>query len=312
MKQPDNQLTDKYRPKTLKEVIGQDAAIKSLRGLIERNQSHAFIFSGPAGTGKTTLARIAARELGANDTSLLEIDAATNTGIDAMREVMRTALYRPMSGTAKAVIIDEAHALSKQAWTSMLKGVEEPPSYVYWFFCTTNLVKIPTAIKTRCKVIPLREVPIKDLEELADNVLAGEGILMSDGVFDVCVREANGSPRQLIQNLDTCRACDKKADAARLLQKVLETDPVIDLCRLLISGGSWIKAMAIIERMDQNENPEGVRLVVCNYIAKALLNAKSDKNADRLLLILDAFAQPYNQSENLAPLLLSIGNVLRA
>src|SRR5882762_2091814 len=115
-------LHTKYRPIVFDDVIGQDVAVKALRGALKSNASQTYLLHGPSGTGKTTLARIAATEVGARDKDIIEIDAATYTGIDDMRVVTSGLMYRPLGGNTKAIIIDEAHALSRQSWQSMLKA----------------------------------------------------------------------------------------------------------------------------------------------------------------------------------------------
>lgn len=307
-----NALHVKYRPKTFDEVVGQKEAVASLEKMVERGRQQAFVLTGPSGCGKTTLARIAADALNCRNAGILEIDAATNTGVDAMREVQKISNYKPFGKEAgRAIIIDEAHRLSGQAWDSMLKAIEEPPEKVYWFFCTTNPAKVPTTIKTRCAVIQLKLVNDNTLTKLVEEVCDEEEIEISEGVLQLVVREAMGSPRQALVNLEACDGITSSKEAAKILRTALESDATLELCRLLVQGGSWVKAMALVAKLD-GENPEGVRIVVCNYLGSVLKGTKNDNQAGKLLHILDQFSQPYNSAENTAPLLLSIGRAMFA
>ena len=147
-KEDNRPLHIKWRPQKLNDVISHAFVVSSLKALLkEKECPHSFLFTGPSGVGKTTLARIVASYL---EAAVLEIDAATNTGIDAMRAVQDMARYKAIDNEKRVVIIDECHALSKQTWQSLLKIVEEPPAHLYWAFCTTEPDKVPATIKTRC------------------------------------------------------------------------------------------------------------------------------------------------------------------
>lgn len=305
-------ITD-YRPSRLADVIGQRTAVTAIEGILRKKSAQSFLLDGPSGCGKTTLARIIADEVGCTRASIMEIDAATFTGIDAMRQITSTLNYATLSGaTARAVIVDEAHRLSRQAWDSLLKSVEEPPKHVYWFFCTTELGKVPKTIVTRCARITLKLVSDKDLTPLIESVAKQEGITLARGVLDLVVREAHGSPRQALVNLASCANAKDRQDAASLLRSATDSDATIELCRFLVNGaGSWNKAMAIVERLD-DESPESVRIVLCNYAAAALKKSASEKSTLHLLDILEQFSTPFNPSEGVAPLLLAIGRTLYA
>ena len=303
-------LYNKYRPKQLVDVIGQKAVVGALRDVITRGTTQSFLFTGPAGTGKTSLARIVARKMGCKLADRLEIDGATFTGIDDMRKVQDIIRYRPFGdGEKRAVIGDEIHRLSAQAWDSLLKVVEEPPKHVVWLFCTTNPDKVPNTIKTRCATFNLKPIEDSDLTDLVDKVAKAEGIALPDQVRGLVVREANGSARQCISNLELCRNVTDRATAADLLRTALDTDATIEFCRFIIKGGSWKKAMAIVTKLE-GTSPEGVRLVMCAYLSKALKGSQSEQDATHLLTLLENFSSPFNQAEGSAPLLLAMGRCL--
>lgn len=303
-------LHEKYRPIEFNEVVGQRVVIKALSNVLKKGTSRAFVFAGPSGVGKTTLAKIAAATAGCDVQNTLEIDAATKSGVNDMRLVAEAILYKPFGeGEKKAVIVDEAHGLSKQAWDSLLKVVEKPPKHALWFFCTTDPRKLPITLKTRCTWLALTLVSEKLIRDLVEEVADAEKIKMDASVMDLVIREAHGSPRQALVNLATCDGIRDRKEAAQLLRTVLDTDATRELCRFLMKPGSWMKATMLIAKLE-DESPEGVRIVVCRYMESVCKGAKSDKQACHALSILEAFATPYNQAEGMAPLFLSVGRVL--
>ncbi len=300
-------LHQKYRPQTFEDVVGQDAVVKSLTSVLSHKGSQAFMLYGPSGVGKTTLARIACHKLGCHDDAIMEIDAATNTGIDEMRAIQADVQYRPFGGDARAVIIDECHRLSRNAWDSMLKVLEEPPKYLTWWLCTTEASKVPHTIKTRCATFTLKSVTNEDLHRLLKRVCKAEGI--KTDYNNLIVYEAHGSPRQLLVNLVQCRNATSEKEAKEVLRSAQDSEPVRELCQLLLKGENWQKAMAIVGRME-HEAPESVRILVSIYLSKVLQGATNEDRIIHLLNMLEAFSTPYNASDQTAPLLRSIGKCL--
>lgn len=306
-------LITKYRPNSFSDVIGQDAVVRSLQTIIKKKDSQVFLFVGPHGTGKTSLSRLVAKAFGVDEKQIEngEIDAATHTGIDSMRVVQDTLHYRPFGDSGmRSITIDECHRLSANAWDSLLKVLEDPPLHVIWCFCTTDPKKIPKTLLSRCSKFELRLLNDKDLGELYDYVCEQEKITLPDDVADLLIKEAKGSPRQLLSNIVVGRTAKTKKEAAILLQTAIESDVTLEICRFVANGqGSWSSCMAILNKLE-DDNFEGVRIIITRYLVACLKSAKTNDAAGVFLEKLDAFSVPYNQSEGIAPLLLSIGRAM--
>lgn len=294
-----------YRPHTFKSVIGNNASITSLIDVINAKTSNAFLFSGPAGTGKTTLARITAAKFGAQ---VIDIDAATNSGVENMREIAELARYT-MAGMARAIIVDECHRLSGNAWDALLKITEEPHKRLFWFFCTTDVKKVPRTIQTRCTSYELKPLRTSELRQVVEEVVDTAKLSVSDAIIELCVDHATGSARQALVNLAKVEKLTLD-EAQQVLVGAEASKGVIDLARFVMDGrGSWAKAMLIVGDL-KDESPEGVRIVISNYLGKVLRSAGSDKDAIRMLGIVQHWATPYASNEGVTPLMVSIGRSL--
>ena len=297
-----------YRPLDFDEVVGQAHVVKPLQAMVQKGASQAYLFSGPTGVGKTTLARIVAAKCDVLEGDIVEFDASTNTGIEDIRRLQEQIIYRPFSGGNRAFIIDEAHGLSKQAWNALLKVTEEPPDYIYWFLCTTDVGKVPANVQTRFARFDLRPVGVPALIDLLGWVLEQENWDVDVDTVELAAREANGSPRQALQNLAKVQDCaDAKEAAAVLASARLEGEPnVLAFIQFINGGGSLAKGMALIDALE-GVNPEGVRIQTMHYLAKVARNAK---NPREVLHKMEAFAQPYNTSDGRTALVLSTLRVL--
>jgi DNA polymerase-3 subunit gamma/tau len=298
-------LITKYRPTKFSEVIGQDAVARSFAKAIKDKSSHAFLLSGPTGTGKTTLARIAAKEAGAHPRDIQEVDAATFTGIDDMRTLTEALKYRPLGdGTMKVLIVNECQGLSKQAWDSLLTKVEEPPEWLIWIFTTTLVDKVPAAIKSRCTKYDLKLVNREDLVFLLETVVREEGLDLEPAIIDICAKHAQGSPRAALSALGACLSARTKDEALALLKSAEEKAEAIDLARALLDGKPWPQIKEILGLLKE-DNPESIRHVVRAYMTSVIMGAKGQPPI-RALAVLEAFSQSFPSGDGNSPLVLAV------
>lgn len=284
-------LINKYRPQAWEELVGNDAVFGSLiRALKGDAQPHAFLFTGPAGCGKTSTARILAAELGAE---VLEIDAASYSGVDNARELVDLGNHRSLSGAGRrAFIIDECHTLSKPAWQALLKLLEEPPDHLFIMLCTTEAAKVPETIKTRCFPVSIRSVPAPELEQLVLAVAEAEGWELHGDVLAEVVRCATGSPRKALSVLQAVHGVGSREEVARIIQLQEASAPVIEVVQMLLKGSkSWGAVKPLLAKIGDDELASGM-VEIARYIMAWMVNAKTDKDAERSWILLELLTQP--------------------
>lgn len=302
----------KYRPKTFKDVLGQDVVVDSIISALKaKARQHAWMFTGGAGTGKTTLSRILADEFEVSAANIIEVNAAVTTGVDDIRTLLGPLRYQGF-GTApnKAIIMDECHRLSKQAWDAMLKDVEEAPEHIYWFFCTTEDGKVPKTIMTRCQAYSLRPVKYDVIMDLLEDVCDAEKLDVPGKILGMVAQACEGSPRQALTMLAKVQGCTDERDAEDLLESATENAEVIELCQMLIRGElSWGRMVDTLQGLPEI-SPESVRIIITTYMAACAMRAKGDKEVMRILDIMAAFSKPCNPTDKMAPILLAFGNYI--
>ena len=196
-------LYRKYRPAHFKEITGQDHIVASLLGSIESGRiSHAYLFAGSRGTGKTSIARIFARELGTTDNDMYEIDAASNRGIDDIRAIRDGVSVMPLESKYKVYIVDEVHMLTKEAFNALLKTLEEPPAHVIFILATTELDKLPATVVSRCQTFTFKKPTREILRNAITNVAKKEGYSLEQGSADLIAILGDGSFRDALGVLD--------------------------------------------------------------------------------------------------------------
>jgi DNA polymerase-3 subunit gamma/tau len=271
-------LYRKYRPQGFDEVVGQEAVVRTLQNAVEHGQvRQAYLFAGPRGTGKTSMARILAKALNcagtpgpspspdktcpvclaiANGTSLdvVEMDAASQRGIDDVREIRERVVLQPVEGRYKIYILDEAHQLTDAAWQALLKLIEEPPPHLVFVFCTTELQKVLATVRSRCQTFVFQRPRLQEVVTLLRRVAEGEGIQAQDSALSLIARSARGSFRDAVSTLDQLAAATNNSiDAQSVLQLVgaVEEESLLRLCDMVVdrdTAGALLFVEELAER----------------------------------------------------------------
>ena len=286
-------LYREYRPQSFSEVRGQEQVTETLEKAIKNNKiAHAYLFAGSRGTGKTSVARILAKALGVSDKDLYEIDAASNTGVDNIRELREGVQTSPFDSQYKFYIIDEAHMLSRQAWNALLKTIEEPPPHAIFVFATTERDKVPETIQSRCEVYAFRQPTREVLAEAVADVAKKEGYSLERSAAELIALLAEGSFRDALSILQKVLSVssDKKIDIAEV--ETVSGAPRGELIRRLLSGVAKKDAgaalAAIQEAVEQNLDARTLAKLLIHRMRVVLLIRYSPETAQRFATELSA------------------------
>lgn len=287
------------RPPTLKDFYGNEGIKTSLDAILSRKSDvpHTFLFTGSSGCGKTTLGRIVAARVGCSPMSIHEYNSSNTRGIDTIREISQNAQMAPMSGKVKAYIIDECHAMTKDAQNAFLKVLEDTPKHVYFILCTTDPEKLLPAIKTRCMTFEVKPLASPVLTKLVKDTVKSEGIDdFPTSVVTAIVKASDGCPRQAMILLDSVIDLIDENEALAAIQEGCATVTAsIDLCRLLLEDrkGKWENARELLKGL--GEEPEKVRYAILGYLGSVLISDNC-KNPDHISSVIDLFTESFMYS----------------
>jgi DNA polymerase-3 subunit gamma/tau len=282
-------LATKYRPKFLKDFLGNEEVTKALRSMMEREEiPHTILFTGPSGCGKTTLARIVAARLKCSQYDFTENNAADFRGIDSVRDILRQMSLSPMNGPCRVWLLDECHALTKDAQAALLKALEDPPPHVYFLLATTDPEKLLPTIKTRCVTFDVKPLSDDNMTRLLTSIIVNEqGDPLPREVYDQIVQDSLGSARMALSILDRIINMSPEDMLEAAKQSAAQYNESIDLCRALIGKKSWKEVAKIIQGIQQD--PESVRRAVLGYASAVLLKS----GQGQAFVVLDSFSKDF-------------------
>ncbi|MEN8171632.1 MAG: DNA polymerase III subunit gamma/tau [Chloroflexota bacterium] len=304
----------KWRPKTWDQVMGQEHVVTTLRNAVHADRvAHAYLFAGPRGTGKTTSARLLAKAVNclAEDSAerpcnqcdhcqavnqgrfldLIEIDAASNTGVDDVRDLREKINFSPNQGRFKVYIIDEVHMLSTQAFNALLKTLEEPPGHAIFILATTEIHKIPATVLSRCQRHAFRSLPVVDIIGNLNTIVEQEEISVDSEALKLIARQATGSLRDAISLLDQLASASHQI-TLEMAETVLGTataQSVIEIVDAIISRDSAVGLDQIHLALDAGSSPRQFARQIVNYLRSLLLVRMG--NADQIFVSTDSRAQ---------------------
>lgn len=275
------ELYRKYRPNSFDEIVGNETTIKSLKKELE-NGSHVFLFTGPAGCGKTTLARIVAQEVGAGELSIREVNSADNRGVDTAREVMEQMRFMPSDGSSMVWILDEVHMITNVGQNAFLKALEDTPEHVYFFLCTTNPEKLIAPLKTRCSIINVKPLSNEEMTYLLKRTARSEKVKLSSEIYEKICEQAQGGSRKGLKLLAKVMYLEDDEERLEVLKQGDDSElapETKELCRALLDKNcNWGKLSGILKSMDTSE-PEKIRMAVMGYMNAVLLSGKISSQA---------------------------------
>jgi len=287
-------LARKYRPQNWDEVFGNEALVSMIKQKLEDDAlPHAILLIGEKGTGKTSVSRLMAKSLGCTEQNIFEYNMSDTNGVEDMRKIVSTMYLSPVvergGKKLKVYILDEFHRATPQAQDCLLKPLEEPPDFIYWFLSTTEQRKVIDTIQSRCARYETKPLAPREMNELIDCILEAEGKEIDRKVQSKIVINSKGSSRNALVALETIIDIKDISLAIDLVDSGIENVDILEVCRLLVKGGNdlWVKLAPMIDKV--KIEPETCRLSIMGYMARVAINDPS--KASRMWLICDSFRE---------------------
>jgi len=285
----------RYRPKSLKAVQGQAKAVALLERLFKADKiPHQLLFTGPSGCGKTTLARIVADLLlDCHQKDFIEINAAVSRGVDMVRDIQRTINSKPLFGHSRVWLIDEAHKLTGDAQNGFLKIIEEPPPHAYIMLASTEPNKIIKTIQTRCTEVKLELLKPDEIKAIVLRVAKKEAIGLCQDAIDKIIDASEGSARKALVILQSLVGIDDEDEQLLAIDRASSKSEAYKIGVELIYGQSaWAKVAGIINTME-DDNYEGIRMLILAMASNALLDPKKVRFHAKAYKTIVCFSDPF-------------------
>jgi len=296
-------LHTKHRPATLDEIVGNESVIASLQSVLtrEKDRPHVYLFTGDAGTGKTTLAFIIKDILNCSESDFYYYNTANTRGVQTIRAIIDNCQFAPMNGDIKFFVMEEAHGITKDALDALLKFLEFVPEHVYFAFCTSEPErwhpKKRAALKRRCHTSEMKPLLLPEILKLLESILEKEGVKeFPDDVLVKIADVCNGSPGMALNLLDTViDIADNETAFLAIESATVSEANIAQIAQVLIAGnGQWKDVATLVKGL--SGEPESLRYAFLNYFNKVLLGR--GKDTDRIAEILNIFCEPIMYSSH--------------
>lgn len=280
----------KYRPSNFFEFIGNESTVKALQQVLNRKnrQVRAFLFYGPSGTGKTTLARILKAEFGCIDKDFMEYNSSNTRGIDTIREIIANSIYAPLKSKVKIYLLDEVHKMTSDAQNALLKTLEDTPDHIRFILCTTEPEKLLVTIRNRCMPFQLFALNNREMMTLLKRVAGAENISAKPTTLREISKVANGSARKALVLLEQISDCENDETAIKVINSgIADETKTIDLCRALLKK-DWAEVSAVLKGLN-GVDPENIRYAILGYFTTVLLSKGDQNTANIMTFFLESF-----------------------